>query len=233
MNFTTEQKIEQNYFSSYFKKSSTFQKLFNSDTNEIDISNYSLKFRELVINHLITNDFMSKSHDLEKLHFCTYQKNRRYDEYDINPIQKSLYSITEKIRYETLGGIMLKGIRKNFIDNYNQIISLKRKDQLKSKEDVTVNEAFELYMLKNFHNIQLNSLTKKMLSFWENEFDQSIGEHIKFLRDNFENQDKYSSKFSEILQKMDIFQNEDNDDTKEQNPEENQEIGRASCRERV
>ena len=104
---------------------------------------------------------------------------------------KSLYSITEKIRYETLGGIMLKGIRKNFIDNYNQIISLKRKDQLKSKEDVTVNEAFELYMLKNFHNIQLNSLTKKMLSFWENEFDQSIGEHIKFLRDNFENQDKY------------------------------------------
>ena len=61
-----------------------------------------------------------------------------------------------------------------------------------------------------------------MLSFWENEFDQSISEHIKFLRDNFENQDKYSSKFSEILQKMDIFNNKDNDETKEQNHEDSQ-----------
>ena len=43
---------------------------------------------------------------------------------------KSLYSITEKIRYESLGGKMLKGIEKNFKDNYNQLIHLKRKDQL-------------------------------------------------------------------------------------------------------
>ena len=56
---------------------------------------------------------------------------------------------------------MLKGIKKNFCENYNQIITLKRKDQLKTREDVTVNEAFELYMLKKFHNIELNSLTKK------------------------------------------------------------------------
>ena len=34
--------------------------------------------------------------------------------------------------------------------NYNQKLSLKRKDQLKSKEDVSAVEAFELYMLKNF-----------------------------------------------------------------------------------
>ena len=66
---------------------------------------------------------------------------------------KTLYSIAEKIRCESLGGEMLKGIKKNFTENYNQIISLKRRDQLKSKEDVSVDEAFELYMLKNFHNI--------------------------------------------------------------------------------
>ena len=28
-------------------------------------------------------------------------------------------------------------------------------------------EAFELYMLKNFHEIKLNTLTNKMLNFWE------------------------------------------------------------------
>ena len=45
---------------------------------------------------------------------------------------------------------MLKGIAKNLKENYDQIIQLKRKDQLNSKEDVPVVEAFELYMLKNF-----------------------------------------------------------------------------------
>ena len=69
---------------------------------------------------------------------------------------------------------MLKGIEKNFKENYNQKINLKRKDQLKTKEDVSVAEAFELYMLKKFHNIKLNSLTTKMLSFWKKDFDNSI-----------------------------------------------------------
>ena len=133
---------------------------------------------------------------------------------------KSLYSIAEKIRFESLGGKMLKGIQKNFKDNYNQIIDFKRKDQLKTKEDVSINEAFELYMLKKFHSIELNPLTKKMLSFWEKDFDQSINKHIKFLKENLEDQNKYSSKFSEILQEMDIFQTEN-----EENQEENQEDG--------
>ena len=79
---------------------------------------------------------------------------------------KSLYAIAEKIRYETLGGKMLKGVEKNFKDNYNQIIETKKKDQLKSKEDVPVNEAFELYMLKKFHNIKLNELNSQILKFW-------------------------------------------------------------------
>ena len=95
---------------------------------------------------------------------------------------KSLYSIAEKIRYETLGSKMLKGIEKNFKENYNEMINLKRKDQLKSKDDVTVIEAFELYMLKEFHNIQLNSLTNKMLSFWEKDFNQVIRKHLTFLK---------------------------------------------------
>ena len=41
---------------------------------------------------------------------------------------KTLYSIAEKIRYENLGGIMLKGIEKNYKENYHRLINLKRKD---------------------------------------------------------------------------------------------------------
>jgi cobaltochelatase CobT len=135
---------------------------------------------------------------------------------------KSLYAIAEKIRYENLGGQMLKGIKKNFIDNYSRMISAKKKDQLKNKEDVPVTEAFELYMLKNFHNMKLNSLNSKILNFWEKDFDQSINNHIGFLKDNLEDQNIYSSKFSEILQKIDIFQSEDNEESKEENQDNSQ-----------
>ncbi len=125
----------------------------------------------------------------------------------------------EKIRYESLGGKMLKGIEKNLKDNYSQIINLKRKDQLKTREDVTVTEAFELYMLKKFHNIKLNSLTEKMLSFWEKDFDNTINKNIKYLKDNLEDQYKYSLKFSEMLKELDIFQDDENEENKEDNQE--------------
>jgi len=136
---------------------------------------------------------------------------------------KSLYTITEKIRYEKLGSEMLKGIEKNLKDNYAQMINHKRKEQIKSKDDVPVVEAFELYMLKNFHNIKLNSLTSKMLNFWEKDFDKSIFEHIDFFKQNLEDQNIYSSKFSQILQEMDIFQSEENEEKKDENPEDNTE----------
>ena len=136
---------------------------------------------------------------------------------------KSLYTITEKIRYEKLGSKMLKGIDKNLRDNYIQIINHKRKTQIKSKDDVPLIEAFELYMLKNFHDIKLNSLTTKMLNFWEKDFDKSIFKHIEFFEKNLEDQDIYSSKFSKILQEMDIFQTDENEEKKDENQEDNQE----------
>ena len=136
---------------------------------------------------------------------------------------KSLYTIAEKIRYETLGSKMLKGIQKNLKDNYIQINKQKRKNQLKSKDDVSVLEAFELYMLKNFHDIELNSLTSKMLNFWEKDFDKSIFDHIEFLKKNLESQKIYGSRFSKILQEMDIFQSEENEGEKDENQDDKQE----------
>ena len=135
---------------------------------------------------------------------------------------RSLYSITEKIRYELLGRKMLKGIAKNMDENYYQMINSKRKDQIKSKDDVPIIEAFEIYMLKKFHNIKLNSLTANMLNFWEKDFDQAIDEHFDFLKQNLEYQQKYASKFSEILQEMDIFQTDEADESNEENNKQGQ-----------
>ena len=142
-----------------------------------------------------------------------------------NPSCKSLYSIAEKIRYEVLGGKMLKGVRKNLSENYNQKIALVHKDQLKNKEDVPVTEAFEYYMLKKFFNLELNAVSSKMLSFWEKDFTSSIDTCLDFLKKNLKDQENYSLKFSEILENMDVFNSnidENNkDDDKKDNEQEN------------
>ena len=128
---------------------------------------------------------------------------------------KLLYDFSEKIRYEVLGTKMLNGISKNIKENYSHKILNKKKDQLKSKNDVLIEEAFELYMLKKFLGIKLNPLSEKILSYWEEDFKNSFNNHIDYLYKNLENQESYNSKFSEILQNMEIFDSENNEDKEE------------------
>ena len=135
---------------------------------------------------------------------------------------KVLYSISEKIRYELLGSKMLKGVSKNLCENYYQKIKFKQKEKLKTKEDVDISEAFELYMLKNFFDIKLNSLSEKILQFWEDDFKSSLNEHIDYLNKNLENQENYNSKFAEILQQMQIFDSDKNNENKDEEDNKNE-----------
>ena len=184
-------------------------------------------------------DNLTSKHDYIKLRAETDSEalKRKFSNKEIykknlpkNSSCKLLYDISEKFRYELLGKKMLKGIAKNLDENYNYQITVKRKDQLKNKEDVNISEAFELYMLKNFFNISLNSLSKKILNFWENDFKSKLDEHLEFLIKNLENQEVYNSKFSKILQEMDIFesdnenenQNQQNDNEKDNDPNKQQ-----------
>ena len=140
-----------------------------------------------------------------------------------NPSCRSLYSIAEKIRYEILGGKMLKGVGKNLSENYNQKIALVYKDQVKNKEDVPITDAFEFYMLKKFLNIELNAASSKMLSFWEKDFASSIDKHLDFLNKNLEDQNNYGLKFSEILGSMDIFNSNNNENNEDDEGDKEQE----------
>ena len=185
----------------------------DQDTKSIEIDNITKPSDFIKLRAETDSSALKKKFSNEKI----YRKNL-----PSNISSRSLYNIAEKIRYEALGGKMLKGIEKNFKENYSQIISDKRKDQLKTKEDVAVTEAFELYMLKNFHNVKLNPLTTKMLNFWEKDFEQSIEKHKKFLNENLEDQDNYSSRFSQILEEMDIFQSEEEDEKREENQDQGQ-----------
>ena len=210
-----------------------------SDDYKLEIKNTDKNFSSKNIN-FFEIDNLSNKNDFIKLRAETdaaalkkkFSDNKIYKKnLPTNISSRLLYNVAEKIRYEVLGGKMLKGIKKNLDENYYQKINLKRKDQLKSKEDVPVSEAFELYMLKKFHQIKLNSLTTKMLDFWEKDFDESVNKHIDFLNKNLENQDIYSSKFFEILQSMNIFdtgENEDSNEKKNQKDNQNNDSDDAS-----
>ena len=134
---------------------------------------------------------------------------------------KYLYNLAEKIRYEKIGSDLLKGIKKNIINNYNLKQKIKRKDQLKSRDDVQVAEAFELFLLKNFLNLKLNNFSEKILSFWEKHFNDKLESKIDILKKNFYNQDAYNSLFSELIEGLDIGDNQEQNNENEEKSEEN------------
>jgi len=139
-----------------------------------------------------------------------------------NMLRKSLYDLAEKIRYEKIGSKNLIGIKDNHIKNFYLKQKYKRKDQLKSKEDVNVAEAFELYLEENFFGIKLNNLSKKILNFWKDTFDKTLKSKIEFLKNNIHNQEIYNSKFSEIINSMDIGEPADENEKNEDNPNEDE-----------
>ena len=212
---STARVISEDYKKNFDKK--------NKNVNEkkidfLDISNLSNK-----------NDFIklraeADSNALKKKFSNTKIFNKNLPN---NPLSKSLYKLAEKIRYEILGTQMLKGIKKNLSQNYNQKIKDTRKDQLKSKEDVPLVEAFELYMLKKFFDLKLNPVSSKMLSFWEKDFNSCIEKHLEFLNKNLEDQDNYSLKFSEILQNMDFLNSNNEESKEEENNQENEQENKS------
>ena len=205
---STAKVISDDYRPNINKKNSSSKNLDFFELDNLDNRHNFIRLRAETDSGALKKKFSNKE---------IYKKNL-----PINSSYRSLYDIAEKIRYELLGSKMLKGISKNFNENYNQKISLKRKDQLKTKDDVNVVEAFELYMLKNFLKIKLNDTSTKILNFWEKEFDSSLNNHIKFLHKNLENQEIYNSKFSEIFEKMDIFDSETENEKNEN--QENQDV---------
>ena len=139
-----------------------------------------------------------------------------------NTACKKLYEISEKMRYEILGSKMLRGVSNNLKNNYNYLLSLKRKEQIKTKDDVPISEAFELYMLKNFFDVKLDTLSENILKFWEKDFDSSLGKHFNFLKKNVENQIIYNSKMSEILESMEILASEKDEENNQDEENKNE-----------
>tara|TARA_B100001123_G_scaffold448661_1_gene610781 strand:- start:604 stop:2409 length:1806 start_codon:yes stop_codon:yes gene_type:complete len=138
-------------------------------------------------------------------------------------VAKSLYDLSEKIRYEKIGSENLKGIKQNLLKNYEIRQKYKRKDQLNSKKDVPVKEAFELYLLKHFHEVKLTKLSQEILNFWEKNFDEKLNNKIDFFKKNIHNQEIFNSSFAKIIESLDIGDNPEDPNQENENKTNNNE----------
>ena len=207
--------------SSTIKVISSKEKLeFSFENKGVNLKN--LNFFEL--NNLRNIDDFTKiraSADSEALKIKYSNKKIYKNNLPRNSTGKLLYDLSEKIRYEKIGSDSLGGVKKNLLNSYELKQKYKRKDQLKSKNDVSIVEAFELYLLKNFLKLKLNKLSENILKFWKDDFNKIIGDKINFFKKNFHNQEQYNSKFAELINNLDIGETTEQDEKKHE--EENSE----------
>ena len=144
------------------------------------------------------------------------------------PSCQSLYKISERIRYEMLGSKMMKGIAKNFNANYNYKLTFTKHEKITKKDDVNIAEAFEIYMLNKFFKIELNQKNKEILKFWIEDFKKSFDKHLNYLNENLENQELYNAKFSELLQNMEIFENEESQENTDKDLDNEKDINNSN-----
>ncbi len=140
-------------------------------------------------------------------------------------VSKKLYSIAEKIRYEKLGSLEFKGIKKNIHSFYKN--KLEKLDF--NKDENKIFEAFENYLRINILEIENNIKASKELSSYKKSIDIKLKKSLKKLNQNIEDQLKFNSIISSLIAEMDIEedlteQKQHSENQKEENSNKKEEI---------
>ena len=131
-------------------------------------------------------------------------------------ISKKLYSIAEKIRYEKIGSMKFKGVKKNINKNYNE--RLKKLDLNKSEDKFS--EAFENYLRVNILDLKNDSLFEKELKTIKKKIDAKLKGKLSSLNNSFQDQPKFNNLVSDLISKMNIDENSNDKETNQENNEE-------------
>tara|TARA_B100001996_G_scaffold270840_1_gene211935 strand:+ start:1878 stop:3680 length:1803 start_codon:yes stop_codon:yes gene_type:complete len=131
-------------------------------------------------------------------------------------IEKKLYLIAEKIRYEKLGSLEFKGIKKNIDSFYVERLNGLGVEKNENK----FLEAFENYLRVNFFNLKNNKIIEKNFKNFKKEFDSKLKKKLKTLNESLDDQLKFNSLISNLISEMDIKdefnqeKDQENDDQK-------------------
>ena len=129
---------------------------------------------------------------------------------------KALYAIAERIRYEKIGSDKLIGVKNNITQCYENKFKNKKLSEIKTETDVTIAEAFELYLRSHFFNIKQNETKKKILSYWKKSFDKNLKKKINELDKCLNDQNKFSYLVAELIENLE-FEDADKKEKNEKN----------------
>ena len=152
-----------------------------------------------------------------------YSKKEILNKYKLsNNLANSLYQMTEKIRYECIGSKKYLGIKNNIVDYY--LDKFEKAKEPKCKEDTSVSQAFEIYLVSKFFELNLNDKNQKILNFWRSDFDKEFEEYEDLLKKSIDNQEFFNKKFSEIINRIetlkeDTTKDKDSDQENSSEPE--------------
>ena len=152
-----------------------------------------------------------------------YSKKEILNKYKLsNNLANSLYQMTEKIRYECIGSKKYLGIKNNIVDYY--LDKFEKAKEPKCKEDTSVSQAFEIYLVSKFFELNLNDKNQKILNFWRSDFDKEFEEYEDLLKKSIDDQEFFNKKFSEIINRIetlkeDTTKDKDSDQENSSEPE--------------
>ena len=208
--------------------SSTIRSLSNSEKIEVSFGNdasksdkNSISLPELIsINNKLNYSQIRAIADSKSLRhrFSDFKTFKQYEP-DGN-ISKQLYRISEKIRCEKIGTSYFKGVKNNIETFYQERISGL---DLKSSEDKIV-ESFENYLRTKFLDFENNSQIDKKLKSYKKDLNEKFKDKIGQLNDFTLDQEKFNALISELIAKMNLDENLDEEEKKddEQNNDDKQ-----------
>ena len=206
--------------------SSTVRSLSNSQKIQVFFGNHvsntdkiSIQLPDLIqTKNKLNHEEIRAVADSKSLRFRFSNKKtlKKYEPKGI--IAKKLYNISEKIRCEKIGTTYFKGVKNNIEKYYQKRIS---DMDLKSSEDKIV-ESFENYLRVKFLNFKNeNQLSKKFKSY-NKDLNEQFKSKIDDLKSLALNQDKFNSLVSELISKMSLDENSDEERKRdEENKTEN------------
>jgi len=198
--------------------SSTAKSVSNLENVEVSFGNQNIKPEKNSINLPEINEINNKINynqiraiaDSEslKLRFSNKKTFKLHE--PKGSMSKKLYKIAEKIRCERLGSNHFKGIRNNIEKFYQERLNSL---DLKSSEDKII-ESFENYLRINFFNLKNTSDIDKKLKSYNKDMNEKFNKKIKELNNSMENQESYNSLVSDLITKMSLDENFNDEEKK-------------------
>ncbi len=203
---------------------STAKSLSNTEEVEVSFGNKNIKSEKIFIklpeieqiNNKINYDQIRAIADSESLKL-RFSDNNIFKSFEPEGnISKKLYEIAEKIRYEKLGSDQFKGVKNNINKYYQKRVSSL---DLKSSED-KIFESFENYMrCKLLETKNSKELEKKFKSF-KKDIDTKFKNKIETLSKFAYDQAQYNSIVSDLINKMSLDENHEQEDKNEEESKE-------------